>query len=49
MQALADLWAKYILNGKRDESEIKVFPQSFQDSIMLIVNSEREKVAVEDA
>lgn len=49
MNALANLWAKYILNGKRSEEEIKVFPVEFQDSIMAIVNEEREKTADDDA
>lgn len=48
MYALAEIWAKHILNGNKNESQLSIFPEKFQIMVKDILKKKREEESVKE-
>lgn len=47
MHALAEIWAKHILNGNKNEDQLIIFPEAFQEQVKALLAEKRAEEADE--
>lgn len=48
MHALAEIWAKHILNGNKKEKQLVIFPENFQTMVKDILKKKRAEEGVKE-